>query len=143
MRHNTHEVQAIAAAEGKRIRKGSKKQQSSRATKLSAANVSGRNSGPHRQSPNSEMVPLVDSLVALAGQVVELKKSARGLGIFTEDRGLLTCPTCGLMEDVLFDRRLVTCHQIGVSDTGLRFTEHSRNGGRFIFPECSTELLPK
>jgi hypothetical protein len=51
-------------------------------------------------------------LAANAGRIAELQKTARRLGIFTEDRALLTCPTCGLMEDVLFDGRLVNVYAL-------------------------------
>jgi ribosomal protein S27AE len=74
----------------------------------------------------------------MAGRIAELQKTARRFGIFVDDHELLTCSKCGLMEDVLFDGRLVTCREDGGDDTGLRFSEHPRAGGRFICPECGT-----
>lgn len=76
----------------------------------------------------------------MASRIVELQKTARGLGIFVDDRELLACSKCGLMEDVLFDGRLVTCREAGGTDTGLRFTGQPRADGRFTCPECGTVL---
>ena len=42
------------------------------------------------------------ALRALATQIVALQKQARALGLFADDRELLTCAKCGLLEDVTF-----------------------------------------
>jgi hypothetical protein len=79
-------------------------------------------------------------IIALAQQVAELTKKARALGIFVEDRELLKCSRCGLMEDVLIGGLLVTYHQgRDPADTGLRFKE-SKADGRFTCPMCGTEI---
>jgi hypothetical protein len=82
----------------------------------------------------------VSSLAAMADRIVELQKTARRLGIFVDDRELLACSKCGLMEDVLFDGRLVTCREACGDDTGLRFSEHARAEGRFVCPECGNVI---
>ena len=38
----------------------------------------------------------------------KIKKDARALGIFTDDRKLLECLDCGLMEDVTINGLLIT-----------------------------------
>ena len=89
-----------------------------------------------RRSSNPAADASLDSLMAMAGQLARLQNEAHKLGIFVNDRELLTCPTCGLMEDVLVDGRLVTCHEIGGPDTGLRFAAHPRSEDRLVCPEC-------
>jgi hypothetical protein len=137
-------VEDTAAVEGKALsqktRKGSGTKLSSRSTKRPAVRGKVRASGQVRRKPEPEAMSSVGSLAAMADRIVELQKTARGLGIFVDDRELLACSTCGLMEDVLFDGRLVTCHKTGGPDTGLRFTEQPRAGGKFICPECGTVL---
>jgi len=122
----------------KKTRKGSGRKLSSRSTKRPPVRGKVRASGQRRRNPEPEATSSVDSLVAMAGRIAELQKTARRFGIFVDDRELLTCPKCGLMEDVLFDGRLVTCREAGGDDTGLRFSEHPRADGRFVCPECGT-----
>lgn len=43
--------------------------------------------------------------MAMARQLVRVREKARKLGIYVGDRELLTCPKCGIMEDVLADGR--------------------------------------
>ena len=133
-----------AAAEykalSKKAREGSGRKLSSRSTKRPPVSGKVRASGQRRRKSEHGAIPSVDSLAAMASRVVELQKTARRLGIFVDDRQLLSCPRCGLMEDVLFDGRLVTCHEAGGDDTGLRFSEHPRAEGRFVCPECGTVL---
>ena len=133
-----------AAAEykalSKKAREGSGRKLSSRSTKRPPVSGKVRASGQRRRKPEPEAMSSVGSLAAMADRIVELQKTARGLGIFVDDRELLACSKCGLMEDVLFDGRLVTCHKAGGTDTRLRFTEQPRAGGRFICPECGTVL---
>ncbi len=79
-------------------------------------------------------------LATRAHQLAKVTKNAHSLGIFVGDRELLVCPRCGLMEDVLADGRLITCHAAGEADTGLRFAENRRRDGRFICPGCRTVI---
>ena len=50
----------------------------------------------------------MDDLIALARQLEQVKHQARALGIFTNDRELLECSSCGLLEDVTSEGQLVT-----------------------------------
>ena len=40
---------------------------------------------------------------SLAKELTKIKKQADALGLFTDDRDLLECKFCGLMEDVTFE----------------------------------------
>lgn len=77
-----------------------------------------------------------DALAPLVRQIQEAQAQARLLGLFPNDRELLTCPRCGLGEDVLSDGRLVTNVAPGEPDTGLRFIVPKREGARFRCPRC-------
>ena len=72
----------------------------------------------------------------LAVQLVQIKKRASQLGMFTNDRELLECTKCGLAEDVTSDGFLITYrgHSLRPRDSGLRFDELS--GQRFRCPSC-------
>ena len=75
------------------------------------------------------------NLRALAAQVVALQAKARALGLFVDDRELLTCLKCGLQEDVTFSGLLITSRSDAVGeDTELRFEELTQ--GRFRCPAC-------
>ena len=50
----------------------------------------------------------MDGLTTLSRQLEQVKAQARALGIFTDDRELLECPNCGLLEDVTAKGLLVT-----------------------------------
>lgn len=76
-------------------------------------------------------------LHALAAEVVALQAKARELGVFANDRGLLECPHCGLLENVACGGRLFTCRPESLAeDTGLRFKELRQ--GRFRCPSCGS-----
>ncbi len=78
-------------------------------------------------------------LQAHAARIVALRKSAEALGIFSDDRELLECSGCGLMENVLAGGTLITCRAPELArDTGLRFRE--LRGNRFRCPECGSIL---
>ncbi|HLE16916.1 MAG TPA: hypothetical protein VI728_01380 [Syntrophales bacterium] len=47
-------------------------------------------------------------LIELFRHLEKVKQQARALGIFTDDRELLACPSCGLLEDVTAEELLVT-----------------------------------
>ena len=94
-----------------------------------------------RARRQGDVEALADSIGAIARRIGDLKAQARALGIFTADRDLLTCPKCGLMEDVLIDGRLVTYHEENSpEDTGLRFAESAQESGRFTCPECGGDV---
>jgi hypothetical protein len=79
-------------------------------------------------------------LRALATEIAALQAQARALGLFANDRELLKCPGCGLMENVAAGGGgLFTCRPESLDeDTGLRFEELSRN--RFRCPACGATV---
>jgi hypothetical protein len=70
-------------------------------------------------------------------QVLEAQSVAMG---GAPDRELLTCPKCGLREDVLIGTQLFTTREPigGIADNGLRF-EKLRDGW-YLCPSCSTRV---
>jgi hypothetical protein len=82
-----------------------------------------------------------DELYILASQLREAKRQAQPLGIFTNDRELLACPVCGLLEDVTIEGRLFTYKEDSglIEDSGLRFSE-IEGTHRFICPACGTTI---
>jgi uncharacterized C2H2 Zn-finger protein len=80
-------------------------------------------------------------LVSLARKLKKVQAAARKLGLFVEDRELLTCPRCGLEEDVAFDGRLfVTVPGNRRCDTGLRFARVTKRGEWWRCPKCGSVL---
>ena len=77
-------------------------------------------------------------LLELARQLAQAKQEARALGIFTDDRELLECPSCGLLEDVTFEGLLATYPKdsADLKDCGLRFKRMAEI--RFACPTCGT-----
>src|SRR5262249_39710140 len=101
----------------------------------------------HMRSEDSEkylagtpdVAPLAQELRQLAAKVLALQAKARELGLFPDDRELLTWPSCGLMENVAIDGRLFTCRPESLDDdTELRFEELSPN--RFRCPACGATV---
>jgi len=82
----------------------------------------------------------VDGLVAAVRQLEQVKQQARALGIFTNDRELLECPSCGLLEDVTADGLLVTYPRSSrdMKDCGLRFNQV--NDTSFQCPSCGANV---
>jgi hypothetical protein len=73
----------------------------------------------------------------LATRIVALQAKARALGLFANDRELLECQKCGLLEDVTFNGLLITCRAPDLGqDTGLRFEELPQD--RFRCPVCGS-----
>lgn len=102
--------------------------------------------GPHRQAKSRSVsgrhqprsVPR--ELVELSRELAKVKAQAQALGIFTDDRELLECPNCGLLEDVMADGLLVTYSRRSRSrkDCGLRFSQVDENC--FQCPSCGTKV---
>lgn len=92
--------------------------------------------GAGKVNPMAEL----DGLYELASRLHSLKKQAKALGMFTDDRDLLECPGCGLKEDVTGQGILVTFKgdYTGV-DTGLRFPEPDEDGVSCC-PGCGGEV---
>jgi len=82
----------------------------------------------------------MDGLTTLVRQLEQVKAEARALGIFTDDRELLECPNCGLLEDVTSDGLLVTYPKdsVDLKDCGLRFRPLDKT--RFACPKCGTSV---
>ena len=82
----------------------------------------------------------MDGLIAAVRQLEQAKQQARALGIFTDDRELLECPSCGLLEDVTAEGLLVTYPNTSeeVNDSGLRFIPADESS--FACPSCGTKV---
>ncbi len=96
--------------------------------------------------PDDDLDPrvagLAERVLPLARKLKALQDQARALGFLPNDRELLTCPHCGLAEDMLADGRLITSCEIGEADTGLRFIEPESDDGPFTCPGCGAEVHP-
>jgi predicted RNA-binding Zn-ribbon protein involved in translation (DUF1610 family) len=81
-----------------------------------------------------------NGLIAAVRQLEQAKQQARALGIFTDDRELLECPNCGLLEDVTTEGLLVTYPNTSeeVNDSSLRFIPADESS--FICPSCGTKV---
>lgn len=79
-------------------------------------------------------------LVGLFRELQQLQAQAKALGIFTDERNLLSCPTCGLFEDVTCDGFLITARTLSNEplDTGLRFHEIAPD--TYSCPSCQAEV---
>lgn len=79
-----------------------------------------------------------DGLIDLCKELQRIKQHAEALGIFTNDRELLTCSRCGLQEDIQADGRLMTIEKDSedFTDSGLRFID--AGNGKFSCPRCQT-----
>ena len=82
----------------------------------------------------------MNGLSAAVRQLEQAKQQARVLGIFTDDRELLECPSCGLLEDVTFEGLLVTYPKdsADLKDCGLRFKRAGETS--FACPTCGTRI---
>ena len=83
---------------------------------------------------------VMDGLTTLTRQLEQVKAQARTLGIFTDDRELLECPNCGLLEDVTAKGLLVTYPKdsVDLRDCGLRFRPVDKIC--FTCPKCGTSI---
>lgn len=62
-------------------------------------------------------------------------------GIFVEDRELLSCPKCGLTEDIACEGLLIVSYPSNAGiDTGLRFQETGSRTNQFHCPACGAEF---
>jgi len=70
-------------------------------------------------------------------EIARVHRLAQAAGLFMEDRDLLECARCGLLEDVGCYGLLMT-YPAGTPpvDSGLRFRKDKR--GRYICPKCGT-----
>ena len=61
----------------------------------------------NRSSKQKTVSSLLYEIRPLARELVRVKKQAEAIGLFTNDRELLGCSGCDLVEDVAFDGRLM------------------------------------
>jgi rubredoxin len=82
----------------------------------------------------------MNGLVAAVRELERVRQQARALGIFTDDRELLECPACGLLEDVTSEGLLVTYLKDSgdMKDCGLRFSQVDETS--FECPKCGTKV---
>lgn len=82
----------------------------------------------------------MNGLIAAVRELEKVRQQGRALGIFTDDRELLECPKCGLLEDVTFEGLLVTYPKTSeeVKDSSLRF--RSVDETSFECPSCGTRI---
>ena len=85
------------------------------------------------------MKPPDAKLHELARQLSDMQKRAKALGVFTNDRELLECPRCGLLEDVTSTGLLITCRaNVLGEDTGLGFVQLADH--TFRCPSCAQQV---
>lgn len=86
------------------------------------------------------MAGLCAKIKPLAQQLAAVQKQADAMGLFANDRELLECSQCGLMEDVTHTGLLITCREPALNqDTGLRFTKETDQ--TFRCPSCGALVL--
>jgi hypothetical protein len=105
--------------------------------------VEGRmNRGTHKKHEDGKnsFSGLAQKIKPLVKEIVQIKKQAKALSIFVNDRELLECPGCGLVEDVTFEGSLMTYHRESddITDSGLRFEE--MDDGKYRCPVFGTVL---
>jgi hypothetical protein len=71
-----------------------------------------------------------------------MQDEARALGMFVDERDLLTCSRCGLVEDVTSGGQLITYYpSVSEHDSGLRFESVAKN--KFRCPACQSVISQK
>lgn len=129
-------AQLARAAHARKLARKARKTARRAAGSLSAALAHADPPAP-QPAPPLDLDQVTSAIAPIAREFVEEREQARALGLFTDDRELLACPTCGLMEDVLADGRLVTCRAERLGrDTGLRFTYPDTPGAAVTCPLC-------
>ena len=98
--------------------------------------------GTHKKHENgkSSISELAQKIKAFAEDIIRIQKQAKSLGIFVNDRELLECTGCDLVEDVAFDGSLMTYHRESddMTDCGLRFEKMDED--KYRCPVCGTVL---
>lgn len=81
----------------------------------------------------------IKSITKLAAKIKELQLKAEELGLFFNDRELLECKKCGLVEDVASEGVLITYNSSDVAaDIGLRFDPCEKN--KYLCPVCGSKV---
>jgi len=95
---------------------------------------------PAKGDVDPEVDEAVERLLPAFEALHRLHQEAEAAGIFTGMRDLLSCPRCGLAEDVTAQSRLITYRgDPPGEDTGLWFDE--RADGRFRCPACGETIV--
>jgi len=98
---------------------------------------------------NSEKNTLISSkLIKHCSELCTLWENMEKLGMFPGYRDLLTCPKCGLMEDVTAEGLFLVYNNLEPNtkitqdkDTGLRFEELNGETQLFKCPNCGTKFI--
>ena len=78
---------------------------------------------------------------ALVRELTKVQERARKLGLFCNDRELLSCSRCGLEEDVTVEAFLiVTNHTNRDADTGIRSSAVDEGKGLYRCPGCGKNV---
>lgn len=94
-----------------------------------------------KKTKEQKIASAIKVLRPLFRELDKAKKEAAELGIFTDERELLTCPKCSLQEDVATTGMLfVTVASDRKHDTGMRFKKIPRRVGYWRCPACKTEF---
>jgi hypothetical protein len=79
---------------------------------------------------------------ALVGQIQKIKEQQKRLGLFCEDRDLLSCPRCDIEEDVTFEGFLIVLKRSKPDrDIGIRFAAIDEVKGLYKCPGCGKEIV--
>ena len=85
---------------------------------------------------------MTEELHKLVVELEKVKRQAEALGIFTDDRELLECQACGLVEDVDTYGLLMTYRDgASIKDSGMRF--EALDEGRWRCPACGAVVEEK
>jgi hypothetical protein len=79
-------------------------------------------------------------------QILFFQAIAKQHGLFLNDRELVSCPQCGLTEDIAFSGKLFTYYKDDpdFKETGLQFVSLDGNAEYLKCPVCKVEvLIPK
>jgi len=100
------------------------------------------NHGTHKKHENGKdsLSGLAQKIKPFVEDIIRIQKQAKSLGIFVNDRELLECTGCDLVEDVAFDGSLMTYHgdSDDMTDSGLRFEKMGED--KYRCPVCGTLL---
>jgi hypothetical protein len=99
--------------------------------------------GNNKTSAGREVAPIKkdERLYSMTEAINELNLNLNALGVFDHSRELLSCPACGLFEELSSKGRLITAEAdyAGV-DTGLRFVKTDES--EWECPDCGC-LFPE
>jgi len=88
-----------------------------------------------------EFSDFYNSFLPLAKELKLIKAKVKKLGGFVEDRELLECSDCGLVEDVTFEGMWIVYKEgEEQKDAGLRFISLDNEDSLFRCPSCNKEV---